>query len=77
VAAVPDVDTLRDEELPKLFDMADSRQLIHITYGFILSHPIFRPALDTLWDKEHGWYAALLKDLLTKHMECLQIPYIG
>lgn len=77
VAAVPDVDTLKDEELPKLFDMADSRQLIHITYGFILSHPIFRPALDRLWDKEHIWYAALLKDLLTKHMECLQIPYIG
>ena len=77
VAAIADVDTLRDEELPKLFDIADSRQLIHITYGFILSHPIFRPALDRLWDKEHIWYAALLKDLLTKHMECLQIPYIG
>ena len=76
-AAIPDVDTLQDDELPKLFDMTDSRQLIHITYGFILSHPIFRPALDALWTKEHYWYEALLKELLTKHMECLKVPYLG
>ena len=75
-AAIPDVDTLRDDELPTLFDMTDSRQLIHITYGFILRHPIFRPELDALWTKEHHWYEALLKELLTKHMECLQIPYV-
>jgi len=76
-SAIPDVDTLRDEDLPALFDMRDSRQLIHITYGYILSHPIFRPALDALWSKEHYWYEALLKELLTQHMECLKIPYIG
>ena len=76
-AAIPDVDTLRDDELPTLFDMMDSRQLIHITYGFILCHPIFRPELDALWTKEHYWYEALLKELLTKHMECLQIPFLS
>ena len=76
-AAIPDVDTLRDEDLPALFDMRDSRQLIHITYGYILSHPIFRPALDALWTKEHYWYEALLKELLTQHMECLKIPFVG
>jgi hypothetical protein len=76
-AAIPDVDTLRDDELPMLFDMNDSRQLIHITYGFILGHPIFRPALDALWTKEHYWYEALLRELLTKHMECLQIPFLS
>jgi len=56
--------------------MTDSRQLIHITYGFILSHPIFGPALKALWTKEHQWYEALLKELLMKHMECLRIPYV-
>lgn len=76
-AAIPDVDSLRDDELPTLFDMTDSRQLIHITYGFILCHPIFRPELDALWTKEHYWYEALLKELLTKHMECLQIPFVS
>ena len=76
-AAVPDVDTLRDDQLPMLFDMTDSRQLIHITYGFILNHPIFGPALKSLWTKEHQWYEALLKELLMKHMECLQIPFVS
>lgn len=75
-AAIPNVDSLRDDELPALFDMTDSRQLIHITYGFVLSHPIFGPALESLWTKEHRWYEALLKDLLIKHMECLRIPYV-
>jgi hypothetical protein len=76
-AAVPDVDDLRDDQLPMLFDMTDSRQLIHITYGFILNHPIFGPALKSLWTKEHQWYEALLKELLMKHMECLQIPFMS
>lgn len=75
LAAIPDVDALEDDELPELFNIADSRQLIHITYGFILNHPIFRPALDKLWTKEAQWYEELLKNLLTKHMEYLCIPF--
>ena len=34
---IPDVDTLKDEELVDLFTQNDARQLIHITYGFILN----------------------------------------
>lgn len=74
---VPDVDTLEDAALPALFDAEDSRQLIHITYGFILNNPDFRPALDRLWTEEHRCYETLLKKLIVKHMECLKIPYIG
>ena len=73
--AIPDVSTLRDEELPLLFDMKDSRQLIHITYGFILNHPVFGPALDRLLTKEHAWYEARLRELLTRHMEKLGVSY--
>lgn len=68
---------LRDDELPTLLDMTDSCQLIHITYGFMLCHPIFRPELNALWTKEHYWYEALLKELLTKHMECLEILFVS
>ena len=34
---IPDVDSLDDGELPGLMDHEDARQLIHITYGSILS----------------------------------------
>lgn len=75
-AAVPNVDTLRDDQLPNLFDLSDSRQLIHITYGFILNHPIFGPELAAVWTKEAQWYETLLTRTLTKHMEHLGVPYI-
>jgi hypothetical protein len=37
LSRVPDIDTIADDELVNLFKQNDSRQLIHITYGSILS----------------------------------------
>jgi len=37
LSRVPDIDTITDDELINLFKQNDSRQLIHITYGSILS----------------------------------------
>lgn len=34
---IPNIDTLKDCELPDLFKLNDARQLIHITYGLILN----------------------------------------
>lgn len=75
--AVPDIDLLTDEELPLLFDADDSRQLIHITYGFILSHPIYGLELRKLWTARADLYSSLVEERITRHMECLGIPYIG
>ncbi|MEA5048103.1 MAG: tagaturonate epimerase family protein [Eubacteriales bacterium] len=33
---IPDITTMADDALPKLFEADDSRQLIHITYGFLI-----------------------------------------
>lgn len=33
---VPDIESLPDAALPELFEQPDSRQLIHITYGFLI-----------------------------------------
>lgn len=33
---VPDIDMLKDSELPALMNMEDARQVLHITYGYIL-----------------------------------------
>jgi hypothetical protein len=37
LSRVPDIDAIADDELENLFKQNDSRQLIHITYGSILS----------------------------------------
>lgn len=37
LSRIPDIDTIADDELVNLFKQNDSRQLIHITYGSILT----------------------------------------
>jgi len=34
---IPTLESLKDEQLPALLDQEDSRQLLHITYGFLLN----------------------------------------
>ena len=36
VEKVPDVDSVADTDLPYLLDETDTRQVMHITYGFLL-----------------------------------------
>ena len=75
---IPPLDTLTDAELPALFEEADARQLIHITYGLILSAmdeagaPLFRPRLYALWRQYAPEYAVLLKNHLGKHIATLE-----
>jgi hypothetical protein len=74
---IPDVDSLKDDELVDLFTQNDARQLIHITYGFILNHKdendrfIFKNKLYTLWRKEKDVYAEMLYKHIGHHMELL------
>lgn len=37
LSKVPDIDDLADDELPQILDQNDGRQLLHITYGSVLS----------------------------------------
>lgn len=37
LSKVPDIDDLDDDELPQILDQDDGRQLLHITYGSVLS----------------------------------------
>ncbi|HSK69346.1 MAG TPA: tagaturonate epimerase family protein, partial [Candidatus Limnocylindria bacterium] len=72
--AVPPLDSLADAQLPGLFDQADARQLIHITYGLILSQPELKKALYDLWDREAEAYAARLESHIGRHMRDLGVP---
>ena len=72
---IPDIDTLTDEELPSLFDMPDSRQVIHITYGLILQakdekgNYLFKDKLYDIWNTYEEEYAELLIEHIGKHLQ--------
>lgn len=74
---IPDIDTLKDEELIDLFNNNDCRQLIHITYGFILTSKdekgkfVFKNRLYKLWDDESEEYAKMLENHIGHHLELL------
>jgi tagaturonate epimerase len=73
---IPKIDTLKDEELPLLFDHNDARQLIHITYGYILNAEDkdgfrFKNKLYKLWHEHHSLYAEMLEKHIGKHLKFL------
>jgi hypothetical protein len=77
LSKIPSLNSLSDEELPALFTQDDARQLIHITYGLILSAknsdgtPLFRQRLYTLWRKESTAYEQALYRHIGKHLRLL------
>ena len=80
---IPDLSTLKDEELPKLFENNDARQLIHITYGLILGRKnkdanetvtfTYRDRLYKLWKDHEDEYRRALVKHIGKHLELLGI----
>lgn len=74
---IPDVDGLDDDKLAELFDNNDARQLIHITYGFILrakdskGKPLFRDRLYEAWNAEEDAHYELLESHIGKHLSLL------
>jgi len=74
LSKIPDVDKLSDKELPGLFNQNDSRQLIHITYGLILTKKnpdgsfIFRDRLYKFWKNHEEDYAQALEKHIGKHL---------
>ncbi len=74
---IPNLDTLSDSELPDLFKLNDSRQLIHITYGLILNAKaedgtlLFKDKLYSLWRTYKEDYAELLHAHIGKHVSAI------
>jgi len=77
ISKIPDVSAIKDEELPKLFENNDVRQLIHITYGMILNHKTpngsfaFKDRLYNLWRQNDDAYRNALVKHIGKHLELL------
>lgn len=80
---IPNIDTLSDNQLVDLFKNNDARQLIHITYGFILTTKdkngdyVFKNRLYQLWDKEQDKYILTLKNHIGYHLELLYKGFGG
>lgn len=76
---LPEVDALKDEEVPGLLDDDDARQLIHITYGLILNKKnpdgtyTFKDLLYRLWKNHAGLYAEKLASHIGKHLTLLGV----
>ncbi len=74
---IPALDTLTDAELPVLFTQNDARQLIHITYGFILTvrnedgSYRFKDRLYKFWREKEDVYAEMLRSHIGHHLELL------
>ncbi|HWQ58000.1 MAG TPA: tagaturonate epimerase family protein [Clostridia bacterium] len=78
LSKIPPLASLSDGELPALFDLNEARQLIHITYGLILSAgedagSLFKTRLYELWRAHADEYAALLSAHIGKHLELLGV----
>ncbi len=74
---IPDISSLTDEQLPSLFTMNDARQLIHITYGLILSQKnedgsyTFRDKLYNMWRVHAEEYKKALYNHISHHLDLL------
>ena len=70
---IPALDSLSDAELPGLMSMADARQLLHITYGPILTGEL-RERFFKAMHKFENEYAEALKRHFEKHISLLGVP---
>ncbi|MGQ9645059.1 MAG: tagaturonate epimerase family protein [Thermodesulfobacteriota bacterium] len=77
--AIPDLDELRDQELPALLDKDNSRQLLHITYGYLLNakddrgrHLFKERIYETLFKHEEEYWS-LLEKHIGRHLSSLGV----
>lgn len=74
LSVLPDIDTLQDGELERYFELAPSRQLLHITYGGLLKDPEIRDRFFTALNEHEDVHYDLLEKHFVKHLELLGLP---
>lgn len=74
ISKIGDVDQMADADLPALMEMAEARQLLHITYGPILRDPELRPLFFAAMHKFEQEYDATVLKHFEKHLSLLGVP---
>ncbi|MCL2211609.1 MAG: tagaturonate epimerase family protein [Treponema sp.] len=70
ITKIPGIQEIKDDDLPGLFDnSSDLRQLIHITYGFILD--VYKDRLYALWHMHEDEYRSAIVKHIGRHLELL------
>ncbi len=70
VCSIPQIEALSDSDLPDLLDQENARQLLHITYGFLLKSMLRDRIFKTLIQYEED-YESLLDKHIERHLEYL------
>lgn len=74
ISKIGDVDKMADSQLPKLMEMAEARQLLHITYGPILRDAEIRPLFFSAMHKFEEEYVETIRRHFEKHLSLLGVP---
>jgi hypothetical protein len=70
LSSIPPIKDLTDSELFGLLEQENARQLLHITYGFLLKSELRDRIYKTLIQYEEDYWS-LLENHIEKHLECL------
>ena len=70
---IPALETLTDDQLPALMDMAEGRQLLHINYGPILTGEL-RERFFKAMHKFEKEYTEAVRLHFEKHISLLGVP---
>ncbi|PLV59509.1 tagaturonate epimerase family protein [Thermotoga sp. KOL6] len=71
LSKAPDIDEVKDEDLPKLFEDSNVRQILHVTYGSVLRDISLKKALfETLEQNEELFYE-IVANHIKKHVTLL------
>ena len=73
LAKVPDINTLQDQELSTLLEQDDTRQLLHITYGFMLRDPKLKEDIYQVLQEHEDCYEQFLALHIKRHLQALGI----
>lgn len=68
------LDECSDEELPEYLDLPESRQLIHIIYGFVMQNSTLREKLYNALYTHEDLHYQLIRDHIRKHVTLLGRP---
>lgn len=71
--SVPRLESVPDADLPLYLMQNDSRQFLHITYGYILAQPELRQAILEFLKEHRALYESEIEDLYDRHFTALQV----